>query len=220
MISHHTTPPFLFFFLPRTCIPPLHGSYISPQGFSFSCRSAPRALAGLPFAERRFGERGGAGGAVRASLSPPSPLFTPLHKRRSVPCPQLTHLRRGPPLFLACLQRSAHACLAFHNRAELRASARRPHKAGELPAEKMSIQERQAIYKNPSLSCYGDAYSCENSRTCTYSPFDFTHVKCRELLVSLVAEKGFFFFFAQKRGKHAQKQGDVTAKHTNYSGDS
>lgn len=125
-----------------------------------------------------------------ASLS----LLTPLHKRRSVPCPQLTRLRRGPPFFLACLQQSAHACLPFHNRAELCASARRPHKAGALPAEEMSIQERQAIYKTPLYPAV-EMLIAGKTVVPVYTPLlIFSNMKCKELLVSFVSEKDFYLF--------------------------
>lgn len=88
----------------------------------------------------------GSEGSLGMPPSPASPSPTAPQKPQCSLSPADSSSPRSP-LFLACLQRSAHACLALHNRAGLCASARRPHKAGALPAEEMSIREHQAIYK-------------------------------------------------------------------------
>lgn len=78
LVSIAATARFPPLFLSGTCIPQMHGSYISPQGFHFPAARFCRAPAGLPFSaffQHWFGESGGGGlgDAVQASLSPPSP---------------------------------------------------------------------------------------------------------------------------------------------------
>lgn len=59
-----------------------------------------------------------------------------------------------------------------------------------LPAEEMSIQEHQAIYKTPLYHVTEMHVSLKH--TCIDSPFDFTHIKHMKTLVSLDEEDYFF----------------------------
>lgn len=80
-------------FLSGTCIPQMHGSYIFPQGFHFSAARFCHAPAGLPFSDTGLGSEGGPWGCCASITLASLSLLTLLHKRYSVPCPQVTHLR-------------------------------------------------------------------------------------------------------------------------------
>lgn len=160
-------------------------SYISPQGFHFPAAQFCCALAALPFASSWFGERGGAPWGCRASIALASlslslSLCTLLHKRHSVPCPQLTRLRQGPPFSsLVSSDQLTHAWLSI--------------------TERSCVQVPGARTK-PETACGGNVNTgtpdyLQKPYVLAYIPFHFTHMKCRDSVVSLVAGKVFFFFF-------------------------
>ena len=129
-------------------------------------------------------------------LSPASPSPTAPQKPQCSLSPADSSSPRSP-LFLACLQPSAHACLALHNRAGLCASARRPHKAGALPAEEMSIQEHQAIYKTclyPARGMHGDVKTAiPASPLGEFSSWFYPNAG--SLMFLWLQKPPFFFFF-------------------------
>lgn len=190
-------------FLSGTCIPQIHGSYISPQGFHFPAHGfvvLQQVCLFLPFSDTGLGSEGGPWG-YRASITVASlSLLMPLHKRCSVPCPQLTHLRWGPPF--PCLSPVISSRMpGFPQQSRAVCKCQAPAQSRSAACRGNVNTGTPGYLQNPSLSCDRDA--CISKTYVHRLPFWFYPYKTYE--DSCFSWWRGLFFSVQKRRKHAQK---------------
>lgn len=117
LVSIAATAWFPPLFLSGTCIPQIHGSDISPQGFHFPAARFCRAPAGLPFSAffwHWFGEQGGATGMpCKHHCRLPLPLNTTPQKMQCSLSPTDSSSLRSPFSLPVSSDQLTHACLSI-----------------------------------------------------------------------------------------------------------
>lgn len=222
MVWFHTTPPppFFFFSSPGLVFHHCTGVIFHPKAFHFPA-AALRVLwqvCLLPNAS--LGSEAEQGGPCEHRSRLPLPSSRRSTKDAVFPVPNWLIFAEVPPFSsLVSSDQLTHAWLSITERSCVRVPGAR--------TKPESCPRRKCQYRNARLFTKTPLYPATEMRIAVktvvpaHTPLLILPTwNVGSFLFLLLQRKAFFFFFAQKRGKHAQKQGDVTAKHTNYSGDS